>query len=141
MKRLIFNNLSSKSNGLLVILGIICFFIGSIDVFSESNSVWNKRLFALGFLLQSIFFIRMFLGKYYMGWNKAGATIRVDSLLGKSFNFKDVKSTNISNDILHIEKRDGTKITIDLSKINSEDVEKLTEIIQEHTVMNNLNQK
>ncbi len=138
MKRLIFNHLSSKSNGLLVVIGIICFFLGSIDLFTETNSIWNKRLFALGFILQSVFFMRMLLGKYYIGWNKAGATIRIDSFLGKSFNFKDVKSTDISENILTIVKKDSSKIELDLSKIHSEDIERLTEIIQEHTIMNSI---
>ena len=80
----------------------------------------------------------MSFGKYYVGWNKAGITIRIKSFLGKSFNFKDVQSTDLQNRILTIVKKNGKKIELDLSEIEKSDIDKLTEIIIENTVVKNI---
>ena len=98
--------------------------------------MWNRRIFAFGSILMAVFFARMVFGKYYVGWNKVGITIRIKSFLGKSFNFKDVKSTDFQNGILTVVKRDGKKIELDLSEIEENDVERITEIIIENTVAN-----
>ena len=138
MKRIYFNHISSWKNGVLIISSIICSLIGTFELFSEPNIVWNKRIFALGSILMVIFFARMVIGKYYVGWNKIGITIRIKSFLGKSFNFKDVKSTDLQNGILTVVKKDGKKIELDLSEIQENDVERITEILIENTVANNV---
>jgi hypothetical protein len=138
MKRIYFNHISSWKNGVLIISSIICSLIGTFELFSEPNIVWNKRIFALGSILMVIFFARMVIGKYYVGWNKIGITIRIKSFLGKSFNFKDVKSNDLQNGILTVVKKDGKKIELDLSEIQENDVERITEILIENTVANNV---
>jgi len=139
MKKVYFNNISSWKNGVLIILSIICYLIGTFELFSEPNIVWNKRIFALGSILMVIFFGRMVIGKYYVGWNKVGITIRIKSFLGKSFNFKDVKSTDLQNRMLTVVKKDGKKIELDLSEIQEKDIERITEILIKNTVANQLN--
>jgi hypothetical protein len=137
MKKIYFNNISSWKNGILIIPSIICYLIGTFELFSELNIVWNKRITALGSIFMVLFFLKMVVGSYYVGWNKVGITIRIKSFLGKSFNFKDVKSTDFQNGILTVVKKDGKKIELDLSEIEENDVERITEIIIENTIANN----
>ena len=137
MKKIYFNNISSWKNGILIIPSIICYLIGTFELFSELNIVWNKRITALGSIFMVLFFLKMEVGRYYVGWNKVGITIRIKSFLGKSFNFKDVKSTDFQNGILTVVKKDGKKKELDLSEIEENDVERITEIIIENTIANN----
>ena len=122
----------------MIIPSIIFFLIGTFELFSEPNTVWNKRISILGSILMMLFFARMSYGKYYVGWNKVGITIRIKSFLGKSFNFKDVKSTDLQNGILSVVKKNGKKIELDLSEIEENDVVRITEILSENTIANNV---
>ena len=134
MKRLRFNKLDDWKNWILFILAIICMFSGTFEIFGETKTDWNKMFVLLGSFGMVIYFARMSFGKYYVGWNKAGITIRVKSFLGKSFNFKDVQSTDLQNRILTIVKKNGNKIELDLSEIEKADIGKLTEIIIKNTI-------
>jgi hypothetical protein len=136
MKRIRFNKFNDWKNGVLLILTIICMFSGTFEIFGETKTEWNKVLAIIGYLGMVIYFGRMSFGKYYVGWNKVGITIRIRSFLGKSFNFKDVKSTDLQNGILTVVKKNGKKIELDLSEIEENDVEKITEILIENTVAN-----
>jgi hypothetical protein len=138
MKRIYFNNIGSWKNGILIIPSIICFLIGAFELFSEPNIEWNKRTSILGSILLIIFFLRKGFWRYYVEWSKTGITIRIKSFVGKSFNFKDVKSTQTQNRILTIVKNNGNKIELDLSKIEENDVERIIKIINENTVANNV---
>lgn len=138
MKRLRFNKLDDWKNWILFILAIICMFSGTFEIFGETKTDWNKMLVLLGSFGMVIYFARMSFGKNYVGWNKAGITIRVKSFLGKSFNFKDVQSTDFQNRIITIVKKNGKKIELDLSEIEKSDIDKLTEIIIENTVVKNI---
>jgi hypothetical protein len=134
MKRIRFNKLNDWKNSILVILTIICMFSGTFEIFGETKTEWNKMLEIIGSVGMVLFFARMSFGNYYVGWNKAGITIRIKSFLGKSFNFKDVQSTDLQNGILTVVKKNGTKIELDVSEIEKTDIHKLSEIIVENTV-------
>jgi hypothetical protein len=138
MKRIRFNKLNDWKNGILIVLSTICMFSGAFEIFGESKTEWNKILGIMSSVGIVIFFARMSFGKYYVGWNKLGITIRIKSFWGKSFNFKDIKSTKIQNRILTIVKNNGNKIELDLSKIEENDVERIIKIINENTVANNV---
>lgn len=80
----------------------------------------------------------MFWYKNYIQWNKKGATIRINSLLGKSLRFDEIKSTELNDKILTIIKADGQIIKFDLNKIAEADSHKLHEIIIRNTIANNV---
>jgi len=109
LKRIFFNNISSWKNGILILSALFCFMLSSLELLPEPYASWNKKI-----------------------------TIRISSFIGKSFNFKDVKSTNIVDNILTVTKREGKQLVFDLSQIRTKDIEKLTDILVEHTVANNL---
>ena len=138
MKRIRFNKLNDWKNGILIVLSIICMFSGAFEIFGESKKELNKMLEIIGLVAMMIYFARISFGKYYVGWNKVGITIRIKSFFGKSFNFIDVKSTDYQNGILTIVKKDGKKIELDLSEIEKNDVGRINEILIENTVANNV---
>ena len=138
MKRIRFNKYNDWKNKTLMFVAVICFFLGIVGFLGGNKAQWYKILQMIGYVAMIIFFARMFYGKYYVGWNKVGITIRIKSFLGKSFNFKDVKSTDLQNGILTVVKKNGKKIELDLSEIEENDVERITEILSENTIANNV---
>ncbi len=135
MKRIYFNNLSGWRNGILFILGMTCFLVGSFDLFLRDYSAWNNRIFKAGSFFLFVFFLKSLYGRYYVGWNKLGMNIRIKSFLSSSFRFKDVTSINIHNDILTICRKGSRKnIELDVSTVKTQDVDRLTQIIKKHTI-------
>lgn len=132
-KRIRFNKLDNWQNGFLVLFSMIFMITRNLEIFGETNNEWNKMLGIFSIIGLLIFFARMTLGKYYVGWNKAGITIRIKSYLGKSFSFKDVKSINLENAMLTVVKENGRKIQLDVNGIEKDDVDKLLEILVVHT--------
>lgn len=132
-KRIRFNKLDNWQNGFLVLFSMIFMITRNLEIFGETNNEWNKMLGIFSIIGLLIFFARMTLGKYYVGWNKAGISIRIKSYLGKSFSFKDVKSINLENAMLTVVKENGRKIQLDVNGIEKDDVDKLLEILVVHT--------
>ena len=115
------------------------FFLGIVGFLGENKAQWYKILQMIGYVAMIIFFARMFYGKYYVGWNKIGITIRLNSFFSnKSFNFKDVTSTVFENEFLTITKKNGKEIKLDLNGLEETDTRRLFEIIIQNTVTNNL---
>lgn len=132
-KRIRFNKLDNWQNGFLVLFSMIFMITRNLEIFGETNNEWNKMLGIFSIIGMLILFARMTLGKYYVGWNKAGISIRIKSYLGKSFSFKDVKSINLENAMLTVVKENGRKIQLDVNGIEKDDVDKLLEILVVHT--------
>ena len=87
MKRIHFDNM--KSWIWILILSLVFIFNGIFELFE--NSKLNKRITAVGFFLQVLYYIKMFCYKNYVQWNKKGANIQVNSFWGKSFEFRPNK--------------------------------------------------
>jgi hypothetical protein len=139
MKRIRFNKYNDWKNKTLMFVAVICFFLGIVGFLGENKAQWYKILQMIGYVAMIIFFARMFYGKYYVGWNKIGITIRLNSFFSnKSFNFKDVTSTVFENEFLTITKKNGKEIKLDLNGLEETDTRRLFEIIIQNTVTNNL---
>ncbi len=139
MKRIHFDNIS-KSWFLItiLILSIIFLLVGIFEFIPFENPKINKGLSGIGFLLQALFFSRMFWYKNYVEWNKKGATIRVNSFLGKSIMFDNIKKTELDDQKLVITQKNGKKFMFDLNEIAESDTQKLNEIIVKNTIANNV---
>jgi hypothetical protein len=110
---------------------IVC---GGFELFENPKT--NKTLTVAGFILQIIYFSRMFWYKNYIQWNKKGAVIRINSWSGKSLSFNQIKKTELIDKKLIITKYNGSKVTFDLNKIVESDTQKLSEIIVKNTIAN-----
>ncbi|MCA0154545.1 hypothetical protein [Winogradskyella vincentii] len=139
MKRIHFDNLSK--NWFLItilILSIIFLLVGIFEFIPFENPKINKGISGIGFLLQALFFSRMFWYKNYVEWNKKGVTIRINSFLGKSIMFENIKKTELDDQKLVITQRNGKIFTFDLKEIAESDSKKLNEIIIKNTIANNV---
>ena len=138
MKHIYFDNLSKNWFVVtLLILSIICLLVGIFELIPFKNPAINKGLSALGFLLQVVYFSRMFWFRNYVQWNRKGAVIKINTFLGKTITFDEVKKVELFENKIIIDKKDGSKVTFDLEDIETSDVEKLNEIIVRHALSNN----
>ena len=122
MKRIHFDNLQSW-----FWIGFIL--VGFFEIFNFANSKVPKILSSCGFAMQTIYYSRMFWFRNYFQWKKKGATIRINSFLGKSLNFEEITSAVLNDKILKISKSSGDELAFDLNHIADEDVQKLHRII------------
>ncbi len=137
MKRIHFDNFSE--NWFLItilILSVIFLLVGIFEFIPFENPKINKGISGIGFLLQALFFSRMFWYKNYVQWNKKGATIRINSILGKSIMFDNIKGTELNEKKLIITQKNGKKFMFDLNEIAESDTQKLNEIIVKNTIAN-----
>jgi hypothetical protein len=120
----------------VLILSLVFILAGTFELIEFENPKWNKRISAIGFFLQVIYYSKMFWHKNYVQWNKKGAIIRINSWTGKTLSFSQIKTTELNEKVLIITKKDETKTTFDLNEIAESDTQKLNEIIVKNTIAN-----
>ena len=139
MKRIYFDNLNKNWFFItILVLSIVFLLVGIFEFIPFENPKINKRISGVGFLLQALFFSRMFWYKNYIQWNKKGAVIRINSFIGKSLSFDQIKTTELNEKKLKITKTNGKIVTFDLDEIAESDTQKLNEIIVKNTIANNV---
>lgn len=138
MKRIHFDNMKNWIWISTLILALIFILIGSFEVFEFENPKTNNWISAVGFLLQLIYFTRIFWYKNYFQWNKKGAYIRINSFVGKTLKFDEIKTTELNEKKLTITKDNGKKVTFDLNDIAESDIQKLNEVVVKNTIANSL---
>ena len=73
--------------------------------------------------MQALYFSKLFWFKNTVQWNKKGAVIRINSFMGKSFNFDEIKKTELNEKKLIITKNGGKTMTFDLNEIIESDTQ------------------
>ena len=138
MKKIHFDNMKNWIWIAILILSLIFILSGTFEFMEFENPKINKRISAVGFFLQVIYFSKMFWYKNYVQWNKKGAIVRVNSWISKSLNFDQIKKTELIQNTLIITKNNGEIVTFDLNEIKETDTQKLNEIIVKNTIANNV---
>ena len=137
MKRIHFDNLGKNKYWIIImILALIFILIGFFQPFEIKNPKIYKYLNVTGFLLQTIYWSKLFWFKNTVQWNKKGAVIRINSFMGESVSFKEIKKTELVEKKLTIEKNNGEILRFDLNEILESDTQKLNEIIIKNTIAN-----
>ena len=136
MRKIHFDNLGKNKYWILIILlsGVLIF-IEELPIEFENPKIY-KYLRASGFLLQVIYWSKLFWFKNTVQWNKKGAVIRINSFMGKSLSFDQIRKTELNENKLIITKTGGEIITFDLNHIAESDAQKLNEIIIKNTIAN-----
>ena len=114
---------------ILVLNGVFIFII-------FENPTTHKYISSIGFLIIVIFMSKLFWFKNTVQWNKKGIVIRIKTFLGKSIKFKEIKETNLNENVMEITKKNGHLIQIDVSEIAKSDSQKLKDIILKNTIPN-----
>jgi hypothetical protein len=139
MRRIHFEHLGKGNYWvILIILSLILIVIGILEPFEFENEKIYKYISATGFLLQAIYFSKLFWYKNTVQWNNKGIVIRIKSFLGKSLRFDQIKATELNGKILTLTKSDGKTITLDLNEFVESDTQKLNIIMIENTIANNV---
>ncbi|WP_430426743.1 hypothetical protein [Maribacter litoralis] len=135
-KKIQFDNMNNWIWIVILILSLIFILIGSFELIEFENPKLNKSISAIGFFLQVIYFSKMFWYKNYVQWNKKGVVVRINSYMGKTLRFDEIKKTELIEKKLIITKDNGTTVTFDLNKTAESDQQKLNEIIVKNTIAN-----
>ena len=134
MKRIHFDNMKNWRWITILILSLVLILVGSFELFDFENPIINKSLTASGFFLQALFYSRFIWYKNYFQWNKKRTYIRINSWVGKSISFDQIKSTELNEKDLIITKKNGNKYKIHLNNIVKSDVQKLNKILIKNTI-------
>ena len=136
MKRVHFDNLGKNKYWIIIILlSLVLIFIEELPIEFENPKAYSY-IRASGFFLQAIYWSKLFWFKNTVQWNKKGAVIRINSFMGKSLSFDQIKKTELTEKKLIITKTSGEIITFDLNEIAEFDTQKLNEIIVKNTIAN-----
>ncbi len=138
MKKIHFDNLGkSKLWVFVILLSAFLIFIEYLPLpFEFEDGKTYKLLRASGFLLQALFWSKLFWFRNTVQWNKRGAVIRIKSFFGKSFRFDQIKATELNDKTMTITKENGTELTFDLNEFEESDTQKLNDIMIKNTVVN-----
>jgi len=137
MKRIHFDNLGKNKYWIIIILlSLVLILVEFFKPFEFENPKVYKYMNVIGFLLQAIYWSKLFWFKNTVQWNKKGAVIRINSFMGKSLSFDQIKKTELNENKLIITKNGGEIVTFDLTEIVESDIQKLNEIITKNTIAN-----
>ena len=138
MKKIHFDNLGKNKYWIIIILlSLVLIFIEELPIELENPKAYSY-IRASGFFLQAIYWSKLFWFKNTVQWNKKGAVIRINSIMGKSLSFDQIKKTELNENKLIVTKTNGEIITFDLNEIAESDRQKLNEIIIKNTIVNNV---
>lgn len=113
----------------VMIMAVVCLGLGSLEAFKEGV---NNYLTASSYFLMAFYFSKIFWYRNMVQYNKLGGTIKINSFFGKSFKFKDFKSTTIEKNTLKITTTNNKNLNFDTTGILSEDIDKLVELLKSH---------
>jgi hypothetical protein len=135
MKAINFQEMSFKRNWPWVILMTLpgIFIILSIfDVWDFMGEKTVKLITVVCWLLIVIKNLKLYFSPNSVKWGKRGITIRINSFLGISFNYDDVKDIVYSEDAYTVYLRSRNPKTINLEGVEQDSKEKLLRILREY---------
>lgn len=133
MKKIHFDRLNGNWKFLLIIiLSLLCIALSLFKPISFQNEEVYEWVSTTGFLLQVLFWIKMFWYRNYVNWNAKGINIRIKSAFGKSLAFSRIKSVEITDKRITITKKDEEILLLNLVEFRDDDVEKLYTILMSY---------
>ncbi|MBU0942786.1 MAG: hypothetical protein KKD36_15295 [Bacteroidetes bacterium] len=138
MKNIHFNHLRFKHwSTFVILLAFLCIVFGFFEIIAFNSPEINKKVSALGYILTTIYFTKMFWFRNYVEWNKLGMNIKLNKWISKSISFDEVSEVILTDSTLTIIEKSGFKKNFQIDTINSEDVAKLIRIINENAGIQN----
>ena len=138
MKRIHFDNMKNRFWLGILILSLILIVFGTFEIIEFKNTKVNKLITVFGFLLQIVYYSKVFWYKNYIQWNKKATYIRINSWAGKTLSFDNIQKTELNENQLTITKQNGKKVTFDLDNIKKNDSQKLNKIIVKNTIASSI---
>ena len=133
MKKIHFDRLNGNWKFLvIIILSLLCIVFSLFRPVDFENENVYEWISTAGFLLQVLFWLKMFWYRNYVNWNDKGINIRIKSVLGKSLAFDKIKSVDIDGKRIIITKTDEEILLLNLVEYNEDDIERLYMILISH---------
>lgn len=135
-KRIYFEELKP---GLWLVVMLVAFvlilvaLLGMMEIVTIEEKTASLFLTA-GCLIQGIFFLRIFLYKNYVQYNRKGIMLRLQQNKSLSFRFSEVK--NLRREAPHsirIERDRKEPVTLDLSHVEEADIARLANLLEQRT--------
>ena len=86
----------------------------------------------MDFLYKVVYSSKLFWYKNTVQWNKKGAVVRINSFVGKSLQFDEIKMIELNGKTLYLKKFDGKNISFDLNGFSRTDIDRFLEIIKKN---------
>ena len=100
-----------------------------IEIEEKTRSVF----LAAGLLIQAVFFLRIFLYKIYVQYNKKGIMLRLQHNKSLSFKYSELKSVQREGtQSIRIERTGEPTTTLHLEHLELKDVDQLATLLQQH---------
>lgn len=111
-------------------LAAVCMFVSFFEFIAEENSLTNRLLNSLGYLIIAIHFTKTLWYKYYVSHNKKGLTIRLNRniLQERTFMYKHLKAVVLEDTTISFQYR-KRKDAIDLEGFKIEDINKIHQLL------------
>jgi hypothetical protein len=123
MKKIFFDKQDSPGNRVFVLIMIIFLGIYMVATLGSLNEQIKGISGVIGFTASVIFFGKQFIFKYYLGWNKKGFVIKINSFLTNSYAYRDIKSYTFKEKRLEIVDQQESSKIIALEQVIPEDIE------------------
>jgi hypothetical protein len=133
MKKVYFDKLDGRKNKLLAIPMILFLLIYVFTAFTNRDSNLHQISAIIGFGSAVIFFGKQFYYRNYVGWNKKGLLLRLNSFTSKNVPFHKIESYNISNGRLEIVRKDQKRLTFNLEGISDHEIKKIRDLLRKNT--------
>ena len=134
MKRIHFENMTNRYWLGILIISLVFIFVGTFEYIAFANQAIYQYMRAAGFILAALYFSKGFWFKNYVRWNHKNILIRLNSWSSKSVKYKEIKSTEIIDKVLLIQKLDEEILSFDLKNFKDSDLQRLHQILAKFAI-------
>jgi hypothetical protein len=133
MRNVFFDNASSRQNRLLAIPMVVFMLIYILTAFYDQGSLLHKISAILGFGFSVVFLGKQFAFRNYLGWNKKGMVLKLNSFFSKTISFEHIHDYSFENENLEIIRKNGSRFNFSLKDIKPDHIDRIREVISSHT--------
>ncbi|OHX64107.1 hypothetical protein [Flammeovirga pacifica] len=136
MKRIKFYKVNPLFQSVIYGVAMLFVFIGGNFIQTDFPEYLNNIFMVLGFVILMTYQMKLLFWKNYVETTKNGILIKVNTKKGIRFLYKQIQSSNLSNNTLSITMVNGHDWDFDMTDINRTDVQELHYLIMHHTIEN-----
>ena len=125
MKRIKFEKIKLNKYSIALLVLAAIFIIAGSGLLHSFNSIF---LICIGIIIILFYLSKFFWYKNYVTYNDNNIYIRINSHLGKRFNFEPISKVNLTSELLVIKENDACH-EIDLHRIDRNDIDDLVKIV------------
>jgi hypothetical protein len=111
-------------------LAALCMFVSFFELVAPENSLINRLLNFLGYIIITIHFTQTLWYKYYVSYNKKGLTIRLNRniLQERTFMYKHLKDVFLEESTISFQYRNNLE-SIELEGFKAEDISEIHHLL------------